>query len=313
MADVIYPHDAQLYDRRFLNCAERHALVFLKERLPEVDCTLYRALVSSDDIFQQIIQEKRPKYNFTSGCMAEADLNALGIVTQTLRSDTFASLKTDAAAVLQQHCFALLSGSVFYFAHCPEFRKKHLHHLVVLHGMDAQEQHYRVVDDNPASVLCEYSYAASDVAAFYDNNGDRLLRYFRLDDYAKSVANDYFADAFRAYIDQFQDSQQLFGSVGDYLAMPFEATDNKLQLLHDSFSLLSGSRSLFAHYLRTQAGQETAVELAQQLSHQAFVLKSLMVKARITKRMDVADIESRVQRLQGHETQLLDELRRRNA
>nr|WP_234015072.1 hypothetical protein [Cronobacter dublinensis] len=144
MTDVLYPHDAQLYDRRFMNCAERHAVVFLKERRAQTDLLFYRALVSSDEIFRQIIQQKKPKYNFVNGCFNEPDLNALGIYPHELRGDGFAQIKPDVDALIRQYGFVLISGSVFYFPHCPEYRQKHLHHLVVLNGVDEAHGRYQV-------------------------------------------------------------------------------------------------------------------------------------------------------------------------
>ncbi|ALB72456.1 hypothetical protein [Cronobacter muytjensii] len=310
MTDILYPHDAQLYDRRFMNCAERHAVVFLKERRAQTDLLFYRALVSSDEIFRQIIQQKKPKYNFVNGCFSEPDLNALGIYPHELRGECFAQIKPDIDALIRQHGFVLISGSVFYFPHCPEYRQKHLHHLVVLNGTDEAHGRYQVADDNPASVLCQYQYGLQDVAGFFDNNGDRLARWFTLDNYNSDEATHYFQHALRNYLSHYQDSQQFLSDIEDYLKDNFEAREIKLQLLHDGFSLLSGSRTLFAHYLSLQHPDQDAItELARQLGQQAFILKSLVVKARITQRLDMADLATRARQFQEQESALLQALR----
>ncbi|EOC0266562.1 hypothetical protein ACOII5_003730 [Cronobacter dublinensis] len=310
MTDILYPHDAQLYDRRFMNCAERHAVVFLKERRAQTDLLFYRALVSSDEIFRQIIQQKKPKYNFVNGCFNEPDLNALGIYPHELRGDDFAQIKPDVNALIRQYGFVLISGSVFYFPHCPEYRQKHLHHLVVLNGVDEARDRYQVADDNPASVLCQYQYGLQEVAGFFDNNGDRLARWFTLDHYNSDDATRYFHQALRDYLTHYQDSQQFLSGIEDYLKDNFEAREIKLQLLHDGFSLLSGSRTLFAHYLSLQhPDQDAMTELARQLGQQAFILKSLVVKARITQRLDIADLATRARQFQEQESALLQALR----
>ncbi|EOC0057222.1 hypothetical protein ACI0ZS_002995 [Cronobacter turicensis] len=310
MTDILYPHDAQLYDRRFMNCAERHAVVFLKARRAQTDLLFYRALVSSDEIFRQIIQQKKPKYNFVNGCFSEPDLNALGIYPYELRGECFGQIKSDVDALIRQYGFVLISGSVFYFPHCPEYRQKHLHHLVVLNGVEEAHNRYHVADDNPASVLCQYQYGLEDVAGFFDNNGDRLARWFTLEDYDRDEAVQYFHQALQDYIHGYQDSQHFLSGIEDYLKDNFEAREIKLQLLHDGFSLLSGSRTLFAHYLSLQHPDQCAItELARQLGQQAFVLKSLVVKARITRRLDIADLVARARQLQEQESALLQALR----
>ncbi|WP_369833887.1 hypothetical protein [Cronobacter dublinensis] len=310
MTDILYPHDAQLYDRRFMNCAERHAVVFLKERRAQTDLLFYRALVSSDEIFRQIIQQKKPKYNFVNGCFNEPDLNALGIYPHELRGEGFAQIKPDVDALIRHYGFVLISGSVFYFPHCPEYRQKHLHHLVVLNGVDEAGDRYQVADDNPASVLCQYQYGLQEVAGFFDNNGDRLARWFTLDHYNSDDATRYFHQALRDHLTHYQDSQQFLSGIEDYLKDNFEAREIKLQLLHDGFSLLSGSRTLFAHYLSLQhPDQDAMTELARQLGQQAFILKSLVVKARITQRLDIADLATRARQFQEQESALLQALR----
>lgn len=309
MVNDVYPHDAQLYDRRFMNCAERHAVVFIKEQRAAVDTLFYRALVSSDAIFQQILQEKTPKYNFVSGCLGSEDLAAIGIQVNTLRSDRFADIKADVDGLLSDDGYVLISGSVFYFDHCPEFRNRHLHHLVVLRGYDAELGRYDVVDDNPASVLCEYSYPSQQVAEFYENNGDRLVRHFILDDYDDAKAYAYVEQQFRGLLQTHSDSQVFFHSLTDFLEQPFESQDRKLHLLHDAFSLLSGSRNLFAHYLETAGYPSELAGMARSLGQDAFILKSLVVKARVTKRVDIQALNERAQRMCLSETRLLVSVR----
>ncbi|ACT08459.1 hypothetical protein Dd1591_3651 [Dickeya chrysanthemi Ech1591] len=308
MTDILYSYEQQLYDRRFMNCAERHAIVFLKERRSEVDWLFYRALVSTDEIWAQIIQQKKPKYNFVSGCFSTQDFAALGIACHELRSDRYAAVKTDVDKLIHQQGFVLISGSVFYFDHCPEFRKKHLHHLVVLCGVDEGGQRYDMVDDNMASVMCRYQYNTRQVADFYENNGDRLVRYFTLDSFDVVQSRDYFKSAFSVYLKNFQDSQRFFTDIIPFLENAFETMDNKLHLLHDSFSVLSGSRHLFSHYLSSLQYKSDWVNDARELGKAAFVLKSLMVKAGITKRIDIDDIATRIEQLRQNEQALLQKL-----
>ncbi|EBA1655675.1 hypothetical protein HB016_002554 [Salmonella enterica subsp. enterica] len=309
MTDVIYPHNQQLYDRRFMNCAERHAIVFLKERREEVDWLLYRSLVSSDEIFRQILQEKKPKYNFNNGCFSVEDFALLGVRVNELRSNDYHSIKKDVDGLIEKQGFVLISGSVFYFDHCPEFRKKHLHHLVVLCGVSEPGNRYDVVDDNPASVLCSYQYNSSKVADFYENNGVRVVRFFTLEAFDKVLAREAFEQRFKTYIKHFSDEQRYYHDIASFLENPFETFDNKLNLLHDGFSLLSGSRNLFAHFLGAFNTNVESISLAQQIAKDAFVLKSLVVKARIMQRMDVHDITSRVEKMRLKEEQLLHALK----
>jgi hypothetical protein len=304
MADTLYDYDTARYDRRFMNCAERHAVVFLKARHPDVDQLFCQALVSSDEILRQIVCDKTPKYNFDNGCFTPEALGALGINQHELRSDTFNEVQPQVDALIEQQGFVLISGSVFYFPHCPEYRTSHLHHLVVLAGVDSREGRYQVVDDNAASVLCHYRYDHHQVADFYENNGDRRVRYFTLTPGEPGRAAAWATARFRHHIGHYQDSQAFFTTLGEYLASPFESDTVRLRVLHDAFSLLSGSRLLFGHYLQ-QAGAAEAAAQAFAIGQEAFILKSLVVKAQIIGHSDHAVFRARAERVRQQETALL--------
>jgi hypothetical protein len=174
LPERVYAYDHTLYDRRFLNCCQRHAVVFLNERGVPIDLLFFRALVPSDLIMTQILLENRPKYAITTDYFSPEDLALLGVTIHEHAAENFGDIRPVALAHINRTGFALLAGDVFHFPHCPEYRISHGEHVVVLRGCNGHV--WSIVDDNHASILCEYEYPEHSVRNFFENNGARILR-----------------------------------------------------------------------------------------------------------------------------------------
>lgn len=308
-AETIYPYDLELYDRRFLNCGQRHAMVFLEKMGVPVNLLFYSALPSSDQVLQQMVVEKKPKFAFACRFYAPEDLAAIGVHEHVLEQDRFAELQSVIEQRLSTEGFVLLSGDVFYFPHCPEYRNAHLPHIVVLRGRNPDGS-WEVVDDNAASVLCEYTYPHAMVRDFCENNSERKLRYYDVERTVSfTTASQTIQPRFAQFIAQYQDSYWFYDQIETLLDNPLDAPPLKLKALHDAFTLLSGSRRCFAKYLEESGAPALALDKAHTFAEAAFVLKSIMVKAQLTGKLNAAGVIERCAGLKQLELDLLSALR----
>jgi hypothetical protein len=289
--EKVYKYDAMFYDRRFMNCGQRHAIVLLARRGVPVNYLFCSAWVASDMVYEQVVVGKRPKFAFESAFYAAQDLASVGVTPHEVAVDTYADIAGLVDAGIARQGFVLLSGDVFYFAHCPEFRTAHAPHIVVLEGRDGAGD-WRVIDDNTASVLCEYTYPAAVVEAFFDNNVDRKLRWF--DVAAVADRAQLRAQALRRLADVFSsqaDTYRLYDEVRAILANPYDSLAIKLKALHDAFCLLSGARNCLAGFLRDVGAPDALVADMRAFAEQAAALKGMMVKAQITSRIDAGKLD----------------------
>lgn len=311
--EKIYDYDAVFYDRRFMNCGERHAIVLLSKRGVPVNFLFCSAWMSSDLVYDQIIVNKRPKFAFECAFYADEDLASVGVTLHEYKVETYDEIAGLVEEGLARQGFVLLSGDVFYFAHCPEFRNAHAPHIVVLTGKNADGD-WQVIDDNATSVLCEYVYPVATVEDFFNNNIDRKLRCFDVEpvaDLAQLRARS--LRRLAALFEADQDSCRFYDEVVPMLADPYDSLAIKLKALHDAFCLLSGSRSCFAGFLQEVDAPAALVESMRAFAEKAMALKGMMVKAQITGKINTEKLESMCadlkSRAQAHREELGSYLR----
>ncbi len=304
-----FAYNHSLYDRQFMSCLFRHAVVWLERLGRPVRLLFYNALASSDLVLAQMLVERRPKFAFRCEAFSDADFELIGAQAVTVIAETLLDIRPLALERVQAGEFVLLEGDVYYLPHCPEYRKTHSQHVVVVHGIDADAR-WAVVDDDPASLLCGYTYDEDYLARFFEHSVNRKLRYFRLEPRLGACdALSLVEPRFRAFVRQHQDSQAFFDQVGLFLQSPFDTPACKYHLLHDAFALLSGSRQCFASYLQLRSSSALLVETTLGCAKAAGVLKMIMARAKLTGALDSADLLGRIGQLKRQETVLLKQMK----
>ncbi|MGQ4485689.1 hypothetical protein ACN6LM_001484 [Streptomyces sp. SAS_281] len=286
MKDTPYPYDTTLYSRLFLNCYQRQSLVMLAERGRPVHRLLFRGLVSTDEILRQVIREQRPKYDFESGIAGQDDLAHLGVVKEEAAFESYAEARDLLLDVVAREGYAILVGDVFYWPHCPEYRKQHLVHTIVLTGHDADTGHWDVVDDNPASLLCSYRYPEDVIAASFDNGALRRLRSYATKDLDPGRAEQGTRAAFAALLDGHRDSHELLTGAADLISCAWIARERVVASLHAAFSLYQGSRTVLREYLRHAGGDPAADDLLDRLVRGASEVMNHLLLAQVTGALD---------------------------
>ncbi|SNR74445.1 BtrH N-terminal domain-containing protein [Puniceibacterium sediminis] len=280
MTEKLHSYDMALFSRSFLNCAQRHSIVMLAERRVRVAELFATCHVSSDVILDQCIRKRIPKYDFDFDGLTDADFQMAGVDRKSQFPDNFATARDTVLERIAADGFVLLAGDVFYLEHCPEFRNAHLFHLIIVTGYDAQTDTWAIIDDNPASVLCHYSYKTPDLAAFYNNNSVREFR-----TYAALATQDTAAalHRFRAHQKGRTDSLVLLTGIHDLLASPWNDPGVLFGHLGQAMSILAGSRRCFGAFLRDVAHQPDLANMADALSDRAFKLRELITFAGLGK------------------------------
>jgi hypothetical protein len=305
---VMFGYDFQLYDRRFLNCFQRHAMVFLAKLGVPVDLLFYNAFPTSDAVLEQMVMENKPKYAFTSPFFCDTDLALLGISVRTTKAERLDDLLPHIEQQIDTLGFALLVGDVFCFSHCVEYQTSHAQHVVVLRKRHADGS-WDIVDDNPASVLYEYHHPHAAVAAFFASDGFHGM--FSIDVATSPVLDPAaeFSQRYFAGMATREDTGRFYRQVGQLIDNPFSAPVVKYRALHDAFTLLSGSRACLARYLKLISAPDHVIGKIAQYSEAAGVLKGLVVKANLTGRLNKDDLIARCAALEDIEREFAAALR----
>jgi hypothetical protein len=297
-----------LFGRYFFNCSQRQALVMLAERERPVHLLFHRCLVSTDEIVRQIIKGQRPKYDFDSGLLAPEDLARIGVVAHETAFESFADARGLLLEVVDQQGYAIVVGDVFYWPHCPEYRKKHLVHTIVLRGFDPETGRWSILDDNPASVLCEYAYPESVIADGFDNGELRRIRHYTLDGYDLAEAERGAGAAYSRLVAEHADSGALLARLDEIVSDPWIASERIIAQLHDAFSLYQGSRIGVLEYVRRSIGDLEAETALEQIVKQAADVQGQLLIGKVTGTVDPALLGPAGRGLDAAEKQLLNRL-----
>ena len=285
MKDHVYPYERTLYSRSFLNCYQRQSLVMLAERVPDLHHLFHKCLISTDDILEQTVRRQRPKYDFESGFFQSDDLLKVGVAHREMSFDTYSEARQLLLDTVSRDGFVLLVIDVFYLRHCPEYFNKHVVHTITLKEYDADSHEWALVDENPASVLCTYTYHERVIAAAYDNNVLRRVRSFEHVGFDVPPSLDT-REKFFGLLDKHQDSRALFTRIDDIIDCPWIATDVTVALLHDAFSLYQGSRTCLLEYLTHTIGDATLNSDVQHIVEQATNIQNALLVAKVTGAVD---------------------------
>jgi hypothetical protein len=304
-----FSYDHVLYDRQFMSCLFRHAVVWLERLGRPVQLLFYNALASTDQVLVQMLVERRPKFAFRCAAFSDADFELIGAKEVSVMAETFRDIRALVLERVQADEFALIEGNVYYLPHCLEYRKANNQHVVVVHGIE-EDGRWAVVDDDAASILCSYTYEEGYLARFFENSVNRKLRYYTLDPRLSAAdAQALVEPKFCAFVLQHQDSHKFFESVGAFLQSPFDTLASKHHLLHDAFALLSGSRQCFVSYLRVRGSHASLVEVAIACAKSAGTIKMILARAKLTGILSTDDLLDRVEQLRRQEVGLIQLLR----
>ncbi|WP_141746550.1 hypothetical protein [Streptomyces sp. LUP30] len=307
--DVTYPYDRELFSRLFLNCSQRQSLVMLAEHEPLTHLLLQRCLISTDDILRQIVREQRPKYAFDSGLLDPDDLADIGVVAEETTFGSYAEARGLLLDVVAEEGYAILVGDVFYWPHCPEYTRQHLTHSILLKKYDEDTARWSIVDDNPASLLCEYAYPEEVIAAAFDNGELRRVRYFTRKDFDASEAAAASRRTLVRRLERYEDGLTLFTGAADFIACPWIAPERVVSLLHDAFSLYQGSRTALTEYVRRVLDDPRAEDVLTTITRHSAEVQNQLLLAKVTGSLDAGPVTEVCVRLAEAERELLHRLR----
>jgi hypothetical protein len=274
-----------------------------------VHYVFFKCLISTDEILRQIVRSQLPKYDFESGFFGSDDLAMIGFIREEVPVDSYADARPLLLDIVAAHGYALVVIDVFYLPHCPEYRTRHVVHTVVLTEFDTRASEWAIIDDNPASVLCSYRYPERVIAASYDNNTLRRVRYYSDKGFDEDGAALGAARGCADLLATYRDGRDLFARMNEILACPWIAPGRLMSLLHDAFSIYQGSRTGLLEYVSRSIGDPAAESAIRRAVSQATEVQNALLVAKVTGLVDADWMKAACGDLDTAEEALVDQLR----
>ncbi|MCW5321027.1 hypothetical protein D8B23_20625 [Verminephrobacter aporrectodeae subsp. tuberculatae] len=269
---IDYEYDKQVYNRNFLNCAQRQSIVVLKDMGYPVDLLFYNAQVETDLFRKHSFVKDIPRFDFLYNGLTDEDFRHVGIVRTETKCDTFQEAKPQLLEYIERDSFVLMSCNLLYIPHRPEyFGKSSVLHFNTLKKYDADTDIWAAIDDQASGVLMHCEFPSSFLKTIYDGGIDRCFRSFQQIEVPHNVDVDRFNSLFTESRKTRSDS---FKVLGDLEALT--DADIRLTRLANVFALIYGSRLCFAQFPQLRKDSEKAHTLALEISQKAGRLRDLL-------------------------------------
>ncbi|XID90677.1 DUF6005 family protein [Paenibacillaceae bacterium WGS1546] len=303
------------YESKYFNCVKSQAFSYLKYRGLPMELLLYNSYEPTDKVFRQFIAENRPKWQYGTDCMSADRLAMAGIRMREAWYDSFADAEEDVERILNEGEIAIVASDLYYLPHRGSYyRNQHIpHYVMVQHtAKEEGEQWFRILDDNSSALgdYTRYRYDRGLIAEAFDSATKNVISY----EYPERFDAGAFrkiADAYREWISSFQDDFQAYDRILELLRDGWEHRDRDdlIERVTNMLTIVTGSRKLFATFCGCAGmGEEIAAALRES-ARQSDVLKNMLVRGKITKKLDMNVLETRVTGLKTQELAAIAALR----
>jgi hypothetical protein len=311
------------YEQNYLNC--NHSKIISSFLWRGIPCELlfYQAYESINEIYRQLFIEEKKRWHFRSTIMDEENLNVMGIKRVQSRRTDFSSLMELMKEKVNNKDFLFINCDTFYLYHRKEeYQKHHESHYIILNGYGGPKDspYLSILDDNSNSTgdFSAHIYGFLAIKESYESDFYRKHDFYQECNYYTfgSPSKDYkeqFIEKSKNYIRALDEDFSFYEKT---IKLLFEHCENQLYFstlidrLIDAFSIISGSRLLFQRYLVCIDQLTDIQSMLSQISNQAEIIKSILLKIKITNRSNIESLQARINDIQKIEKVTLDQLKK---
>ncbi|MCM2442311.1 hypothetical protein HGO34_21595 [Agrobacterium vitis] len=301
MSNNLFSYDTEIYNRNFLNCAQRQSIVMLKRDGVPVDWLFYTTQVSTDRIRDFSLIEQKPKFDFEYDGLTDDDFKVIGVDRKNHYLDSFVEAKPQLLDVIARDGFVLMSCNLIHVPHRPEYyNKRDVLHFQTLTGYNPLEAIWDAVDDNSAAILAYFTFDEAFLEKIYNASLLKGYRSFAITRRSPADIGDDVEVLFQGHRKNRCDSLHLLQDIEGYIV----AEPDRLKMLAEAFSLLSGSRICFAQFLRLADVASVWIDLAVEIGREAARIRDAFTMWQVGGKVSVEKIRQRARAIADLEARL---------
>jgi hypothetical protein len=297
------------FESKYFNCVRSQAFSYLKFRGLPMEVLLFNSYESTEKLFQQYVVEQRRKWEYGTECMDKAFLTLLGIEMWERWYDNFDDAEADILNILERGEIAIVASDLFYLPHRGSYyQNQHIDHFIIL--TEALEsdgtKKYRILDDNSSALgdyIC-YEYDRELIATAF-NSATKNVITFHYPKQFEGNSREIALTQFRQWLSQFRDDLKFYDWICETVKEAVQnlaSKDAEFEQIINALTLVAGSRAIYAFFCQFVGMDASVVENLQECAKQADIVKNMLVRSRITKKLDTELLASRVQQLKERES-----------
>lgn len=283
-AQTVLRYDHELYNRSFLNCYQRQALVMLEEYGIDVRLLLGGAYLSAEAVVDEVVRTGTPRHSLDSALVSTSNLELAGVRAREVMIESFAHAEADIPGLIEKFTWVHLIGDVFYCPHRAEYyRKTHITHCLTIVGSVESRHRWHIIDDNNASVLERYEYPTAVLAAVCDNAVAPALRTFDCDPVSATAETALLARAaLRSRVAEQSQGDTLWVRGRDLVENVWESRTQAIAKLLETVTAFLGNRQCVDAFLAHVESGSTAHQAAVDVVGRAKPLRTQLMVATAT-------------------------------
>jgi hypothetical protein len=297
-------YNQDLFNRTFLNCAQRQSLVLLKEMKCPVELLFYSAYVPTDCFHSHSVVHDLPRYDFSFNGLTDDDFLKLGVLRVEHVSTNFRAAVPALLERIACDGFVLLSCNLFHIPHRPEFyQKKDIFHFNSLTKYHLVSDSWSVVDDDTSGRLKCFEFSSAYLENIHNSFHTRCYRTFSFVEGYKDSRHEMFR---RLFIQNIHNRVENFHILNDVEGGVF--SPDYYWKLANFFALLYGSRTCFAEFLHLQSDFEKEYFVAINIARTALKVRDFLVACAASSRAGHKKLLERTREIVAREKELTDML-----
>src|SRR5690554_6779786 len=303
------------YESKYFNCVKAQAISYLKYRGFPVEWLLFNSLETTKDIYDQFITNRKMRWQYLTSCMSIPNLNLFHIDLHETFYESFSDAESEINRIIDSSEIVIAACDLFYLPHRGSYyNTEHISHYITIVGKKDVHNQYYILDDD-ATGVGDYSLFQYDEPLIAEAfiKATKNIIYFNYDVLTHEKARDIANQHYRIWLENYEDDFAFYDSVTDIIQRGdhyfSNANEAYGQLIH-SFSILSGSRQMFAQFCRVMDSPSEVVQSWLDCSKQAEVIKNVLIRSNLTKRIDIASLEGKCMKLKEMELNNIELLKK---
>ncbi|MCK6259463.1 hypothetical protein LCY76_23100 [Fictibacillus sp. KIGAM418] len=304
-------NELSMFDLNYLDCSKVQYVSYLKHKGFHVEALYYSCLDTSDEIYEQIINQKKSRWHFDELGFQQEDWPLIGVKKRNVHAESLDPLRYGISRLIEKGEVVFLSVEVFHVPHRHRsYQKERSPHSLMINGM-APDGDFNILDE-AAPIFSHFKYPWSLVdQCFSEGTGFRNITFF--EEIEKRSTKDIQKEAkhlFNQHLDTFEDSHRLHNHLFEFLVSKEEVDFiDTLQQLSAAYTLLSGSREMFSKFAKFIDMDKVIVETAVASSDASNQIRNTLNKAILRRRLKNEMLSEKVRELVQIEQHLVSLLK----
>ncbi|UNK20684.1 hypothetical protein MNQ98_12005 [Paenibacillus sp. N3/727] len=285
----------------YLNCRTMQVISYLSSINAPIELLFYNAMESSDKIFDQIITQRKSRYQYKTNLLIPEDLELIGVRENFITVNNLSEIESVLVNLIAKEKVVFIWLDQFYFSHRAFYLTKHNFHSFIINSLEISEndRYYHFIDLDPdinGKFKDEILIKSLEHSDFPIN-----IDYYDFDQsilHVNRIQRKY-EEWIRSYSDSYHFYDWLSSILGENI------NNHILNRVDHALAIIIGSRYLFSKYLEYINPNDIIVLKMKEIYQIAEIIKNILLKYSITGLINEDNIKNLVKKLKKCEINMM--------